>query len=423
MKYQSIYIIGAGIAGLAAASKLKEKGFKVTLLEAKNYAGGRIKTDYSLGIPFPMGAAFVHGDYNSIIYRLIQKYNPKLYDFNQASAIIFDSNNQTTTTTRLGKTRNYFEQILKKSRRQMQLETKDIPLQESINHILKQDGYQLNEMELNWELLYLSLFTGIETKFLSAKHWDQMGDFNGDHLLLTSYDDLIKDLEKDQEIHFNTQVNHIEYSGRRVKLTTNKGNFESEKIIITVPLGVLQSNQITFDPMLPETKKLAIQNLKMGQLTKVGLLFPYQFWPNDAVIIGFNSTLADAVPLFFNLAYFFEKPILLGAISGETAIQLENAGKNQLVEQAISTLRQLFGNDIPNPIASIATNWATDPFSYGAYSYIPVSASGNDFDVLADTVGDKLFFAGEASYRECHSTVQGAYLSGVREAMKIISIS
>ncbi len=103
------------------------------------------------------------------------------------------------------------------------------------------------------------------------------------------------------------------------------------------------------------------------------------------------------------------------------AIRFENAGKELFIEQTMSTLQQLFGNAILKPITTITTNWAIDPFSPGAYSYIPVGASGNDFDILAEAAADKLFFAGEATYRECHSTVQGAYLSGIREATKIIS--
>ena len=56
-----IYIIGAGVAGLAAAVTLQQSGHRVTLLEARDRIGGRIQTDHSLGIPFGLGAFMVHG--------------------------------------------------------------------------------------------------------------------------------------------------------------------------------------------------------------------------------------------------------------------------------------------------------------------------------------------------------------------------
>jgi len=265
------------------------------------------------------------------------------------------------------------------------------------------------------------MFTGIEAKYLSAKYWDQMGEFeDGDYLLISSYDPLINGLADNQNISLNTIVKCIKYDGNDIKLETNKGNFKADAVIVTVPLGVLQNEQIKFIPGLPDEKVLAIKNLKMSQLNKIGLLFPRQFWPADIVKIGYDADPLSVVPLFFNYAYYFDKPILLGAVSGAAAIELERAGKDVFLERTMSTLRKLFGNDIPDPLKVITTNWCSDPFSNGSYSYIPVGASGKEYDILAEPIDNKLFFAGEATYRTCHSTVQGAYQSGLREAMRIM---
>ena len=47
---KTIIVIGAGISGLSAAKNLKIKGYNVTVLEAKDYIGGRIKTQNFNGI-------------------------------------------------------------------------------------------------------------------------------------------------------------------------------------------------------------------------------------------------------------------------------------------------------------------------------------------------------------------------------------
>jgi polyamine oxidase len=419
LRDNSVCIIGAGIAGLAAGRQLKKAGVNVVLLEARSYAGGRIYFDYSLGIPFPMGAAFVHRDHEDFIYHQIEKYNPTLYDLSNAPIIVFEDNKNKFNSNQLSNAKKYFEQLLKKNKLNMSFANADISLLESINQILNNDMIDINQRGLSWELLYLSLFTGIDSKHLSAKHWDQMREIMGDSLLLTSYDPLIKDISSDQKIHFKTCVTSVDYSGNQVKLQTNNGTFTADKVLVTVPLGVLQSEKIKFKPTFPALKQSAIQSLGMSQLNKIGLLFPFQFWPKEEVIIGYNSAY-DAIPIFMNYAYFFEKPILLGGVSGDYALRLENEGAVAFVEQAMKTLRYLFGNNIPDPVSTVTTNWINDPFSQGSYSYIPVGASGKDFDILAEAIDNKIFFAGESTYRDCHSTVQGAYLSGLRESNRIL---
>jgi monoamine oxidase len=88
----------------------------------------------------------------------------------------------------------------------------------------------------------------------------------------------------------------------------------------------------------------------------------------------------------------------------------------------MATLRRIYGEEIPEPEAWLITRWAHDPFAYGSYSYTPVGASSEDYEALAEPVEDRLFFAGEATYRERPATVHGAYLSGIREAKRIAEL-
>ena len=78
---------------------------------------------------------------------------------------------------------------------------------------------------------------------------------------------------------------------------------------------------------------------------------------------------------------------------------------------------------MPDPIQSICTRWGSDPFSYGSYSHVSVQSSGKDYDILAENVGNRLFFAGEATSRQYPATMHGAFMSGLREASRIYQLT
>jgi monoamine oxidase len=85
----------------------------------------------------------------------------------------------------------------------------------------------------------------------------------------------------------------------------------------------------------------------------------------------------------------------------------------------MQVLRGIYGRSIPDPDRVVVTRWGSDPFSLGAYSSISPGASGKDYDTLAEPIGDRVFFAGEATSRSYPATVHGAFLSGEREARRI----
>ena len=64
----------------------------------------------------------------------------------------------------------------------------------------------------------------------------------------------------------------------------------------------------------------------------------------------------------------------------------------------------------------------TNENAFGAYSYTAVGTEMRHFDDLAEEVNDTLFFAGEHTQVDYFSTAHGAYLSGIREANKIIAL-
>jgi len=112
----------------------------------------------------------------------------------------------------------------------------------------------------------------------------------------------------------------------------------------------------------------------------------------------------------------------MGLNSGNYARYLEGLSDQAVVAVAMQVLRGIYGKSTPAPDGAVVTRWGSDPFCLGAYSSIPPGATGKAYDTLAEPVGDRVFFAGEATSRKYPATVHGAFLSGEREAKRIADL-
>jgi monoamine oxidase len=208
-------------------------------------------------------------------------------------------------------------------------------------------------------------------------------------------------------------------------VTTTKGEaYQAEHVLCTLPLGVLQAQSARFSPALPEAKIQAIARMGMGFLSKIFLEFPTRFWPED---INWFLSLKAAAPwgmTFSSLSRVIpNRHILLMWQSGSVARDREALSDEALVKIAMAELRAATGQAVPSPLKSRITRWGTDPFCRGAYFFPKVNSPMTDVAELAKPVGNRLFFAGEATNRGLFGTVPGAILSGRREAERILKVA
>lgn len=118
---------------------------------------------------------------------------------------------------------------------------------------------------------------------LSAKFYDANEQFNGaEHIFPLGFSQITNALAKDLNIVLNKPVKEIDSTGSLVFVTAEDGTkYNASRVIITVPLGVLQSGNINFIPPLDQGKVDAINRLGMGVMDKLWLEFPTAFWAND----------------------------------------------------------------------------------------------------------------------------------------------
>ena len=188
----------------------------------------------------------------------------------------------------------------------------------------------------------------------------------------------------------------------------------ADRVIVTVPLGVLKAQTIAFDPPLPERKRRAIERLGFGLLNKVVLSFEEPFWPESPDMIGLvgqEQPVADLV----NGLTFAGAPLLVGLRGGAAARSREALSDQDAIGEVLAAM-----DAAPEPTGALVTRWAADPYARGSYSFLAVGSSPADLRALAEPVGERLLFAGEATHEDFFATVHGAYMSGIREAERIL---
>jgi len=177
---------------------------------------------------------------------------------------------------------------------------------------------------------------------------------------------------------------------------------------------------VEFYPSLPADKQQAIDRIGMGAMNKLYLLFDEMFW-DDTTLLNYVSPDGSPMWEFFNLNGL-GKPILLGFTAGDHSRQLEQLSDDEIIADAMNVIQKMYGDDTLEPVDYVRTKWSSDPFSKGAYSYTGVGGTESDYAALAAPVMNRVFFAGEATYIDYTATVNGAYLSGLREAANISNL-
>nr|XP_009937713.1 PREDICTED: lysine-specific histone demethylase 1B isoform X2 [Opisthocomus hoazin] len=266
---------------------------------------------------------------------------------------------------------------------------------------------------------------------VSARSWDHnefFAQFAGDHTLLTvGYSTVIDRLAEGLDIRLNFPVQSIDYSGEEVQVTTADGTvWTTQKVLVTVPLALLQKNAIQFNPPLSEKKVKAINSLGAGVIEKIALQFPYRFWDSKIQGADFfghvppNSSQRGLFSVFYDMDPEGKQSILMSVVTGDAVTTIKNLDDNQVLQQCMTVLRELFKEqEVPDPVKFFVTRWSKDPWLQMAYSFVKTGGSGEAYDIIAEDIQGKIFFAGEATNRHFPQTVTGAYLSGVREASKI----
>jgi len=411
-----VVIIGAGVAGLAAAKELSRQGISFVVVEASHRIGGRAYSEeIAPAVWFDLGCAYLVAGPNAETRE--EESNPLMdYAFEQEAVI---------------------EEYLHESRYVYNGRLLDPSERAALDAFYKDCEAAIRQSSERGDDPAISDIIDVENPYL-APYMDMMtvtvpkdldessaADFfhkvpeHVNYNTQRGYGNLVAQWGNDVAVSLNCKVESIDWSGRDVRVNTVKGSIRARCLINTVSNGVLAAQHIHFNPRLPDWKMKAVQEVTMGAENKIGVHFTKDvFAPDDSGYYQVWSDEAQGAYIDVNLV---STNIVSVFIGGRFSMWMEQQGQDAAREFAIDRITDIFGNDIRQSVGrSIATAWVSDPWTLGSYA----AANPDQYhqrDALPRAIDDKLFFAGEATAL-ANGTVNGAYWSGVRAAREVSGI-
>jgi monoamine oxidase len=402
---KSVLVVGAGMAGLSAARSLADAGWPVRVIEARDRIGGRVYTNRDWGVPVEMGASWIHGTTDNPLVELAQRAQAQLVptDYYGWAKLAVDPQLQP-----LDYNPKTWRKFVERARGQVDGGS----LATAVNDAATSE--ELSDTDRAQLAFYIT--TEIENEYaanadqLSATTFDK-GDYaSGEQDTVTSgYDALPRLLANGLEIVLNTPVTAIARRDNTVVVQAGSRSFEGPAAIVTVPLGVLKSGAVTFDPPLPDGHARAVNALGFGALSKSYFRFSRRTWNVENAFYQFIGRQPGLWSQWFTLSSA-AGPIVLAFNAGERGRSVESSSPKELMTSALPIARQLFGD--VSPVEVRTSNWTVDPYARGTYSFHAPGSGLEDRRRLQEPIDDRLYLAGEAVGVNNPATVTGAVVSG-----------
>lgn len=416
MIHTDILIIGAGASGLMAAKELSAQDKKVIVLEARDRAGGRIDTLSAKGFPQPVetGAEFVHGNLPHTLQLLKQHHIE--YVKVQGSMLHKVAGIWQETKEEV----EGWEEMIA----YMDDLNEDMTLADFLNNYFKEEKYaKLRKSAIQYARGFDALDENKGSVLSLHNEWQH--EEEDQYRIPGGYLQLIdaltgQCLKQHCEIHFSEVVNKVSWQPGRVEVTTsNKEAFSATKLIVTVPISILQNDQaITFTPAIG-SKQAAAKQIGFGGVVKILLQFEEAFWldiKKDALFF-FSD---EIIPTWWT-QYPADSKLLTGWLGGPKAYDLKDALPEEILKLGLQSLNNMFNINLPLLTAWHVANWPAEPHTYGAYSYQTLQ-SKEAKSVMKEPVENTIYFAGEAVYTgDAQGTVEAALVSGKEVAEQILN--
>ncbi|PVH83629.1 putative flavin-containing polyamine oxidase [Cadophora sp. DSE1049] len=446
-----VLVLGAGIAGIAAAKALSENGVEdFIIVEYNSEIGGRCRHtafgEDENGDPYTveLGANWIQGTVTdngpeNPIWTLAKESNLRSQASDSSSVQTYDRIGQVDYRYRLDEFDNHYFQV---KREEQLLNSKEIEGAD-VRSALSEAGYHPEDdpqartaewYKMDYEYAQSPELSSrsrtLATYNSTFKHFSPTSHFSLDH---RGFNTLIHTLSStylapsDPRLHLSTIVRNITTTPTNITIHNHDGTcITASHAITTFSLGVLQSPLVTFTPALPEWKTSAIDKMSMGTYTKIFMQFPRDqiFWNTSTEFFLYASPHTRGYyPLFQSLSHADFLPgsgILIATVTSPFSSIVESQPLETTRNQVLDVLREMFGREnVSEPEAFMLPKWGEMKWARGSFSNWPPGFTGEEHEDLRRRVGGRLWWAGEHTSRDWYGYLHGAYDEGRRVGREV----
>ena len=437
---RQVLVVGAGVSGLIAAVRLAEAGCHVTVLEAGDRVGGRIHTVLRDAMPIELGAEFIHGRPPELL-ALLQELDLRS-DERGGTNLSFspggdlheeeepdDSNGDDPFTL--------LEELTRWSDAHP---GEDLSFAEYLRRgsTLPRQAYAAVGFVEGFNAANAEQIS-LRSLAVQQRAEDSIeGDTNS--YLYGGYSRLPEALAA--RLHRATRLvllrrRVVEICWRRGEVTCrceDGERFVAGAAVITLPLGVLQSGDVDFDPK-PGNVLQQAERMRMGQVCRISFRFRRRWWaeiehPQHEALkkLSFLLPAERLRGAHFNVFWTSHPsldPVLTAWSGGPSSDPFSGVGDHTIADIACGDLAAILGMSKASVLDEIISydmhDWRHDPLFFGAYSWVPMGAVDASAK-MSEPVQETLFFAGEHTDITGHwGTVHGALRSGLRAAGQVLA--
>jgi monoamine oxidase len=425
-----ILVIGAGVTGLTAASRLKKAGFRVEVVEARDRVGGRILTEFHplSEDPIELGAELVHG----LPEETRQWLDPdRDLEVRDGEFLIFENGHLSSSPSYFGQISEVLEQLCVPLNRDLSFREwldrktlKDPQVKEWIN-VYVQGYHAADSSDISVEALQ-----EIERESQEVDAVEGAQFFRGGQIEF--FNRLLRDFA--QPIRLSHGVKQIQWSASGAEVHFQQSDLKpvrAGKVVITIPIGVLKSSSqegsVEFQPQLPMSFLESLSYFKMGTAIRMNFVFHSAPWSLLPELLDFAMILDSSPGAFFRVWWKRGDHQLVGWSGGPSSELAKSPSKLKLQELGIEALARLF--KLPQSqvqstlVGSYTHDWNHDPYSRGVYPYVKVGGR-HQVQKFSEPIENVLYFAGDAERLGAYlGTVNGAVRAGARVAREILGHS
>src|SRR5947209_498695 len=441
MERFDVAVVGAGVAGLAAAGELRRRGLRVVVLEARDRVGGRILTyhDERVPVPIELGAEFLHGD---------TPETDRVLRESGLLALDVAGEHWRAEHGRVLPHRDVWTRI----DRVLGLIAPEAPDVSFADFLAGRPGGRARDRDREAARRFVEGFDAadaarLSTRSLAAERGEApSGSARRVGRVVSGYDRMAEWMAHRlaDDVHLEAPVSEIEWTRGEVELNLQPRadddlppRISARAAVVTVPVAVLKAppeepGGLRFRPDLPRVRQ-ALELLEMGTAVRLAVWFRDLPWTRplpglargkSLERLGFLHTADPAFGVWWS-AYPARAPLAVAWSGGPPAAALARQGRSAIEDRALRGLAGQLGvsrRRIESAVLDLWLHpWHEDPYSRGAYSYALVGGAEAGRR-LARPVEGTLFFAGEATDTEGRiGTIEGALASGLRAAKQAAS--